>query len=211
MSTNESTALIAAALRDSGWCHLPSLIAEDTVAALRADLLGKHSSLRPAAVGRAAQRQQMPQQRSDSTLWLDGVSPVQRGFLDMLDTLRQALNRQLFLGLTDCEAHYAHYAPGQFYRRHVDTFQTKDRSAPAENEATQQRVVSAVFYLNDNWNEADGGELLLVDADAEQEIARLAPVGGSAVFFLSAEFPHEVLAAKADRYSIAAWFRNRGA
>lgn len=202
MDSFAHTDTIAAALSARGWCHLPAFLAPDLVAALRADLLEQREHFAPAAVGRAAERQQLPQQRSDSTLWLSGDSAAQREFLAVLDGVRQALNRQLFLGLMDYEAHYAHYAAGQFYSRHYDAF--RERSAAG----LPQRVVSSVVYLNDEWCADNGGELVL--GHEQSEVARIAPLGGSAVFFLSAEFPHEVLPANADRFSIAGWFRNRG-
>jgi SM-20-related protein len=36
------------------------------------------------------------------------------------------------------------------------------------------------------------------------------PLHGTVVVFLSEEFPHEVLPASRDRYSIAGWFRVNG-
>jgi SM-20-related protein len=35
----------------------------------------------------------------------------------------------------------------------------------------------------------------------------LPPIGGTLVLFMSADMPHEVLAAHRSRYSIAGWFR----
>lgn len=193
---------IVAALHERGWCHLPAFLPPALVAALHADLLAQRDAFAPAAVGRAGERQQLPQQRSDSTLWLNGGSAPQREFLDLLDGIREVLNRDLFLGLNDYEAHYAHYAPGQFYRRHYDAFRER-----ASN-GLPQRVLSSVFYLNEEWPAQAGGELLLWQG--RDEVARIAPQAGTAAFFLSAEFPHEVLPAAVDRYSIAGWFRNRG-
>ena len=68
------------------------------------------------------------------------------------------------------------------------------------------RVLSTVFYLNENWQPGDGGELAIYDAE-DQLITRVQPVLNRLVIFLSEEFPHEVLPAKNHRYSIAGWFR----
>lgn len=155
-----------------------------------------------AAVGRAGERELHPEQRTDSTLWLDGSGPAQGAFFELIDALRLELNRELFLGLFDYEAHYAHYAPGAFYRRHLDTFRERDPALP-------QRLLSAVFYLNDHWQPGDGGELVIWRDD--REIARIEPRDCAAVFFLSAEIPHEVLPSRGDRYSIACWFRSAAA
>lgn len=198
------TAELIETLRGEGWCHVPAFLDVATVAALRADAAGLQADFRAAAVGRAQSRQQQAAIRSDATRWLDGASAAQRAFLDAMEALRLALNSRLYLGLFDYEAHYAHYAPGAFYRRHVDVFRS-----PA-GDGRPRRVLSTVFYLNEAWRDDDGGELLLWDG-AGREVARIAPRAGSAVFFLSDEMPHEVLPARVDRFSIAGWFRAAGA
>jgi SM-20-related protein len=182
---------------------VPHFLTLELSAALRADAEALRDRFAPAAIGRAGARRQLDTQRNDSTLWLNGESAAQREFLTQLEGVRRRLNRELYLGLIDCEAHYAHYAAGQFYRRHVDAFRERN------THALPQRIVSSVCYLNDGWQLDAGGELVLWRDAAE--LTRIAPVGGNAVFFLSAEFPHEVLPATADRYSIAGWFRTRGA
>jgi SM-20-related protein len=69
------------------------------------------------------------------------------------------------------------------------------------------RVISAVYYLNENWREADGGALrLYLDDGAARDIY---PHAGSLLLFLSARFEHEVLPATRDRMSIASWLRQR--
>ena len=119
----------------------------------------------------------------------------QCAFLARLDTLRRDLNRLLYLGLDDCEAHYAGYPPGGGYARHRDRFRDSDA-----------RVVTLVSYLNEDWREDDGGHLRLWLEDGT--VTTLLPAGGS-VCFLS-ELEHEVLPARRERFSIAAWFRRGG-
>jgi SM-20-related protein len=121
--------------------------------------------------------------------------------------LRVALNRHLYLGLHDYEAHYAHYAPAAFYRRHLDAFNSS--GSESSGELAPRRILSTVCYLNENWQADDGGELVLWDR-SDREITQIIPSSGTAVFFLSDEFPHEVRPAMAQRYSIAGWFRSRG-
>ena len=199
MSEGADVAVITHGLRERGWCHCADFLSALELAALRSDLLEHGAQLAPAAIGRA-DRQIVPGIRSDETLWLTGASAAQNDFLARMETLRAALNRELFLGLFDYEAHYARYAPGAFYRRHLDSFR----------DSGTRRLLSTVVYLNPRWRVADGGELVLWDAQ-ECELARIAPQGGSAVFFLSEQFPHEVLPASVERYNIAGWFRQRGA
>ncbi len=196
-------AALVDALRSDGWHHQPQFLDAALTTALRTDLEQQRGQFAAAAVGRAQQRQQHTAIRSDRTLWLSGASAAQQLFAATLEELRRVLNRDLYLNLVDCEAHYALYAPGAFYRRHLDAFSNDDSRAP-------RRAVSMVCYLNDAWPSKHGGELVLWDRN-ERELMRITPTGGSAIFFLSDEFPHEVLPACAERYSIAAWFRTRGA
>ena len=114
----------------------------------------------------------------------------------MMDDLRLALNRALFLGLDGYESHFACYAPGASYQRHLDRFRDDD-----------SRTVSVVIYLNPDWRMEQGGALRLhTDGGAASDIA---PEGSRLVLFLSADMPHEVLPATRDRLSLAGWFRRR--
>ena len=48
---------------------------------------------------------------------------------------------------------------------------------------------------------------LLYEPEGGRVLERVCPAAGTMVIFLSEEFPHEVLPATQDRYSIAGWFR----
>ena len=118
-------------------------------------------------------------------------------YLNLMESLREALNRGLFLGLEDFECHFALYPPGAFYRKHVDRFRDDDR-----------RMVSVVVYLNEGWLPEDGGQLrMYLD---EERVHDVQPTGGCLVVFLSGEVPHEVLPANRERLSLTGWFRRRG-
>ena len=134
--------------------------------------------------------------RTDEICWITGESSAGRQWLEWTAALQQYLNRRLLLGLFSFESHFAHYAPGDFYKRHLDAF---------KGEAN--RVLTVVAYLNPGWLPDDGGELVLYTDDAEQGSLRVTPAFGTLVVFLSEDFPHEVLPAQRDRYSIAGWFR----
>jgi SM-20-related protein len=114
-----------------------------------------------------------------------------------MESLRQALNRDLFLGLEDFESHFALYPPGAFYVRHLDRFRDNDR-----------RTVSTVLYLNEGWLPQHGGQLRMYLKDGVEHDVQ--PVGGSLVVFLSGDVPHEVLPASRERLSLTGWFRRRG-
>jgi len=133
--------------------------------------------------------------RRDTILWLDEDGSTQSDYLNFAHGLRKHLNRELYLGLSSYESHFAIYEEGDFYEKHVDTFQK-----------SKNRVVTTVYYLNEEWNENSGGELVIYDRE-ENILATVSPNANTLVIFLSDTFPHEVLLAKKKRFSIAGWFR----
>lgn len=151
-----------------------------------------------AAVGREGGRRVNNSVRTDEICWIDGENATGKAWLGWAGSLRLFLNRSLFLGLHSFESHFAHYAPGDFYKKHHDAF---------KGEAN--RILSLVLYLNPQWQAADGGGLLLQVGEGGRETVTIAPACGTLVVFLSEDFAHEVLAAHRDRYSIAGWFRAR--
>ncbi len=134
--------------------------------------------------------------RTDEICWITGESEAGQLWLDWAEQLKCYLNRRLFLGLFSFESHFAHYPAGAFYKRHVDAFKGQ-----------ANRVLSMVTYLNSNWAHDEGGELVLYQDEADLEGTRVVPLMGTIAIFLSEEFPHEVLPASRDRYSVAGWFR----
>lgn len=134
--------------------------------------------------------------RTDEICWITGESEVGRQWIDWMSGLQRHLNQRLFLGLFSFESHFAHYAPGAYYKRHYDAFRGE-----------ANRVLSVVAYLNPVWGHAEGGELVLYRNDQDHDGLKVIPLYGTMVMFLSEEFPHEVLPATRDRYSIAGWFR----
>ena len=198
-------AALAGALQDCGACWISGWPDIDLRDALREDLQRLHATggLSPAAVGRSNGRALRNDIRADATRWLDVArcGAAAGEFLARLDRIRAMLNRNLFLGLVECEAHYAAYPPGGGYARHRDRFRDSDA-----------RVVSWVTYLNTDWGVDDGGALRLYPHGESLHVESLhdgsidvPPVGGS-ICFLS-EMEHEVLPAMRERLSIAAWFR----
>lgn len=133
--------------------------------------------------------------RRDKIHWLEEDGLTQSHFLEFADGLREYLNRELYLGLSYYESHFAIYDEGDFYETHLDAFKN-----------SKNRVVTTVFYLNDEWSESDGGELIVYDEN-NKFLAKVTPDANTLVLFLSDKFPHEVLPAKKKRYSIAGWYR----
>lgn len=180
----------------------PAFLGPEDVALLahEAGELWREGAFREAGVGAGAARRVAPEIRSDRIHWLEEpCTPGQQRYLDRLEELRLALNRELFLGLFDFEGHLAVYPPGARYRRHLDRFEREKR-----------RAVSCILYLNQGWKAEDGGELRIYLGPEEDAPHRdVLPEGGTLAIFLSAEVPHEVLPARRDRLSLTGWFRTR--
>lgn len=195
---------VLAALPEPGWVVLPGAIPADLVDALRDELRRRdgEGAFHAASVGRGAGQQVETRIRGDRIAWLESGWPAASRYLALMDDLRQSLNRELFLGLAEYEAHYACYEPGSLYRRHVD------RHADMPGDDRGQRVISTVCYLNEpGWPAGAGGELLL-HPPGEASL-RVRPEAGTLVVFRSDNLPHEVLAADRERLSIAGWMRTR--
>ena len=167
--------------------------------AMRVRVLMDEHQLHVARVGRGDGVQRNASLRSDETHWLTDTPEDASEFeaTNTVQALRLHLNEALFLGAQGAELHFARYAPGAFYRTHRDRFRDDDA-----------RLVSLVFYLNEAWPNDVGGELLLyADNDHDGVIARVRPQTGTMVCFMSERFPHEVLPATRERYSLTGWLR----
>ena len=150
---------------------------------------------KPAGISAASDLHLDNTRRRDKIHWLEEDDGVQSDFLNFADGLREYLNRELYLGLSYYESHFAIYDEGDFYEKHLDSFKN-----------SKNRVVTTVYYMNEDWDEDDGGELVVYDED-NNFLAQVSPNANTLIVFMSEKFPHEVLAAKKRRFSIAGWFR----
>ena len=190
---------LADGLCRAGWVTQAHFISPELCRELAAECLQSMLSgnMKGAGVGSGHAPLLQPDIRGDNIEWLEaGRSDVCDRYLAHMETLRLTLNRELFLGLDEYESHFALYAPGAFYRAHLDRFRDDDK-----------RTVSVVLYLNDDWLPAHGGALRLHPQD--QAVVDIAPQAGHLAMFLSGEMLHEVLPTARERLSIAGWFRRR--
>jgi SM-20-related protein len=190
-------ARIAQDLQQQGYSICPAALPEKlaTTLHLHQQVMDEEKFQR-AGIGRGDAYLKNDFVRTDEICWINGESDAGQQWLDWAARLQVFLNRRLFLGLFSFESHFAHYSPGDYYKRHYDAFRGE-----------ANRVLSVVIYLNPGWTPADGGELVLYQNDLDREGSKVTPLMGTVVVFLSEEFPHEVLPASRDRYSIAGWFR----
>lgn len=162
----------------------------------------QRGDFRAAGVSRGAAR--IEDQRKDFTRWLSSIeegSGPHAAFFAALHELREPLREELHLTFGDQEFHASVYPPGAFYRRHVDTF--------ADARPGPRRLLSFVYYLNPDWEPADGGELALwPEGAAEPEL--ISPVADRLLVFSSAQMAHEVRASlRRERYALTGWWRSR--
>ncbi len=182
-----------------GWSVYPDYLGANVGLSLKQRLRGLNAEgeLTPAGIGREDEHQLAPDIRRDKTYWLERRDETDLSYLRLMENLRLDLNRDLFLGLFEYEAHYALYPAGGFYKRHVDALKGE-----------KNRLVSTVLYLNENWQAGDGGELAIyLNEEDETPVTVVSPHFGTLVCFLSEDIPHEVLPAHKPRHSIAGWFR----
>ncbi|OZS73184.1 SM-20 protein [Providencia rettgeri] len=152
-------------------------------------------TLQDARIGRGDTLQGNKSIRADQIVWLEPEmgEPIIH-YLGKMELVRQELNCQLYLGLRDFETHFCRYPNGGFYKKHLDNPRGQGR-----------RKVTTVLYMNEAWQAGDGGELVVYDKENNQ-LFELEPLAGRMIFFMSEEFPHEVLPTQQKRESIAGWF-----
>lgn len=145
--------------------------------------------------GRALKRRE--EIRGDSICWLtEPLYAPERDLLQSLEELRLQLNRSVLLGLFESEWHYAWYPPGTGYARHID-----------QPQGREQRRVSLVLYLNEQWQSCDGGVLRIFADDGGY--SDIEPLGGRVVAFLTERRAHAVMPTRRERLSLTGWFRSR--
>ncbi len=134
--------------------------------------------------------------RGDRIRWITENFFAGYFYLQSINALGVLFNRSLFAGIRHSEAHYACYPVGFGYQWHSDNPAGRD-----------ERVISAVFYLNDEWAASDGGALEVVDKHGAHH--NVMPVANRLVIFDS-DLQHQVQIAHRQRYSIATWMRRDG-
>ncbi len=195
---------ITSTLARQGWCVTPDFVNTATWHALAAEANQRwaQQEFHSAHVGIGQSRKADTAIRGDAIAWIehDAPSAAQAAYITQLGHLRLAMNQELFLGAFDLELHFARYPIGAYYSKHLD-----------RHAHTQARVLSCILYLNQDWQNEDGGQLrIYTPADDAQRYTDITPCGGTLVTFLSGDFHHEVLPARRPRLSVTGWMRTRG-
>ena len=157
--------------------------------------LQKDNLMVAASIGNEAIKDTHQKMRGDKIYWLDKSHDniYEQEFLQLIENFIAHLNSTCYTGINGYEFHYAVYEEGSFYKRHKDQFKNDSN-----------RKYSLINYLNNNWLEEDGGQLILYQNETAQKIQ---PQSQTAVFFKSDEMEHEVTKANRSRMSITGWLK----
>lgn len=146
--------------------------------------------------------------RNDRVIWVDGYEDGCVEINNLIQTLCSVITNSSRLSLYSntgldkvninkrTKAHVACYpGSGTRYIKHVD------------NPNNDGRVITAIYYLNKNWNTKRDGGLLRMFPAGMNEVANIEPLFDRALFFWSdRRNPHEVLPSFRDRFAITVWY-----
>lgn len=179
------------ALDEHGFAIIDDAYPDTFFSAVREECLSHLQEFREAAI----QTGVVSKIRSDHILWIeDHLTQASQHTQALLD-LGQQFNRAFFSNIKEIEAHFACYDAGEFYALHRDNPQQKNN-----------RILSSVYYLHDQWQADWGGQLRLQDKHAQWHIIEPKP---NRIALFQSDLLHEVLPAQHQRLSITAWLRSQ--
>jgi SM-20-related protein len=188
------------ALGDRGFLVRDGFLGRAEALAVHAAVVERTGELRPAGMSRGARYRVDPAARGDAIAWLtrESVAPPLFHLWDRFVALKEALNRETYLGLDRFDVQLACYpGDGARYEPHRDAvFGQPGRRA------------TAIYYVNPGWGPDHGGLLRLHLPDGPHDVA---PELDRLVVFLSERILHEVLPVFAARLAVTAWFYGRDA
>jgi SM-20-related protein len=157
--------------------------------------LQKDELMTAAGIGNNDIKDTEQKMRGDKIYWLDKShdNVFEQEFLSQVEDFITYLNQTCYTGINGYEFHYAVYEEGSFYKKHKDQFKNDSN-----------RKYSLVNYLNNNWMEEDGGQLVVYQNDTAQKIQ---PHAQTSVFFKSDAMEHEVIKANRSRMSVTGWLK----
>jgi SM-20-related protein len=197
MRAEDHFGAIADGLAGPGYAVADDFLDKDEVRAILSSPYFSESVARMKAAGMGKYAKAEASIRGDHIFWIDREAAPDciRTYFQRIFLLIAFLNRELFLSLKDIEAHLTRYAPGTFYKRHLDQFRHDDH-----------RRLSVLLYLNPAWKSQDGGELRIHTKEGRVDVL---PEAGRLAIFRSDLLEHEVLPATRERLSITGWILDR--
>ena len=157
--------------------------------------LQRENKMTTAGIGNLEVKDAGQKMRGDKIFWMDKSHDniFEQEFLQLAEDFIIHLNRSCYTGINGYEFHYALYEEGSGYKRHLDQFKNDS-----------DRKYSLISYLNEDWTEADGGQLW---AYPEKAVQKILPHAQTCVFFKSDEMEHEVTTSNRSRMSITGWLK----
>lgn len=186
-------------IQKQGWSHAKGVLTKEQLIHIQSFFEDHLDEFVQAKVGQGVEKAYVPTIRGDFTFWLEPLQPnvIFSSVFAMLNSLRLAINENFFMNLKQYECHLAYYPVGTFYKKHSDCF-----------EKESSRALSFIFYVHEEWEKENGGELVIYNKKGEV-LGEITPEPGSFVCFLSAEFPHEVKTATKERRSLTGWMHTK--
>src|SRR5262245_45672346 len=137
------------ALGDRGWFLRDGVLGRQAAVGIHdhVEALAAAGRLRPAGLSRGAEYRVDRTVRGDAILWVEptDVPPELAELWAAFVALRDALNRQAYLGLDLMEVQIARYpGDGAAYDRHRDAFRVLPGGPPS-------RRLTAIYYANSAW------------------------------------------------------------
>ncbi len=152
-----------------------------------------------AGTGNRKDKNQDKKIRGDKIFWIEKKNKFEneKEFIEQIEDFIDYINKTCFTNIKSYEFHYSLYETGTFYKIHKDQFKSDN-----------SRKFSLISYLNENWSEEDGGQLLIYQENGLPKIKKISPNTCKAVFFQSDELEHEVTTTNKERMSISGWLKN---
>ncbi len=174
------------------WVVLDDLLSFKASQDLLNILQSRQNQMQPARIGSLEKKSINSVVRSDSILWIDHeTDSAFTQWNQAIQSLTKTLKQEFFLPIKGSEFHFAQYEKGSFYARHLD-----------QPKSSHNRLVSIVHYLNPDWNESWGGQIVLYTEDGPVKIQPQSP---TTLIFQSHKIEHEVLPTEQDRFSLTGW------
>ncbi len=160
--------------------------------------LEEQEELKKAGIGSSLDFQVKKEVRGDLIYWLEQQRDTSvSGFFELMEELSEKLRRFCFISLSGSEFHLAKYPAGTHYDRHIDQFNNRNN-----------RQITVLIYLNENWKKGDGGELKIYNDDGNILVE---PIAKRLLLFKSDVVEHEVLKTNVPRYSLTGWLLHQPA
>ena len=214
---DDSLERIGSQLNGQGYCVLDNFLTDGQAQELRSEVAACHAAGRLEAGGLVNGKLPSADEakyadratRGDVIGWFDSGQTewphgrALEGYLLKLGTLVSELQTsvpELSKITSRSKAMVACYpGGGARYIKHVDN--------DGKHALCKTRLLTALIYLNDGWEEGDGGELTIFRADDENAVRRVLPPVGNRVLLFWSDWrtPHEVRPSEKLRYSVTLW------